>query len=36
MKKDVICVVYVDDTIFTGPYLKKLEAELTGLGGCSK
>ena len=32
MKKDVICVVYVDDTIFAGPDVKKLEAEIKGLG----
>ena len=32
MKKDVICVVYIDDTIFTGPNAAKLEAEITALG----
>ena len=34
MKKDLVCVVYVDDTIFAGPNADILEAEITGLGVC--
>jgi len=32
MKKDIICVVYVDDTIFAGPDSVAIEREIKGLG----
>jgi hypothetical protein len=32
MKKDFICVVYVDDTIFAGPDASLLENEIRSLG----
>jgi len=32
MKKDIICVVYVDDTILAGPDPDALEKEIKGLG----
>ena len=32
MKKDMICVVYVDDTILAGPDAADLEKEIKGLG----
>ena len=32
MKKDVICVVYVDDTILAGPDAAAIEREIKGLG----
>jgi hypothetical protein len=32
MKDEMICVVYVDDTIFAGPDATKLEAEINSLG----
>ena len=32
MKRDMICVVYVDDTIFSGPDSNSIEEVITGLG----
>jgi len=32
MKKGIICVVYVDDTIFVGNDVSLIEAEIAGLG----
>ena len=32
MKKDIICVVYVDDTIFSGPDTNAIEVVIAGLG----
>ena len=32
MKRDMICVVYVDDTIFAGPDTKAIEEVIAGLG----
>jgi len=32
MKKDIICVVYVDDTIFAGPNRAAIDLEIKGLG----
>ena len=32
MKRDMICVVYVDDTIFAGPDSNAIEEVITGLG----
>lgn len=32
MKKEMICVIYVDDTILCGPDINALEAEIKGLG----
>ena len=32
MKKDIICVVYVDDTILCGPNAEDIEKEITSLG----
>jgi hypothetical protein len=32
MKKDIICVVYVDNTILVGPNPVALEQEIDGLG----
>jgi hypothetical protein len=32
MKKDLICVIYVDDTIFAGPYAAKIQDEIKSLG----
>jgi hypothetical protein len=36
MKKGIICVVYVDDTIFAGPDRALIDAEIKGLGVSSK
>jgi hypothetical protein len=36
MKKNIMCVVYVDDTIFTGPDGALIDAEIKGLGVNSK
>jgi hypothetical protein len=36
MKKGIICVVYVDDTIFAGPDRALIDAEIQGLGVSSK
>jgi hypothetical protein len=32
MKAGIICVVYVDDTIFSGPESEKLATEINSLG----
>ena len=32
MKEKMICVIYVDDTIFSGPSQKEIESEVTSLG----
>jgi hypothetical protein len=32
LKKDLICVIYVDDTIFAGPDEFKIAEEIAGLG----
>jgi hypothetical protein len=32
MKKDLICVIYVDDTIFAGPDAAKIQYEINSLG----
>ena len=32
MKKDMVCVIYVDYTIITGPHPKKIEELITSLG----
>ena len=34
MKKDMMCVVYVDDTIFSGPNADEIEAEIKSIGIC--
>jgi hypothetical protein len=36
MKKGIICVVYVDDTIFAEPVRALIDAEIQGLGVSSK
>jgi hypothetical protein len=36
MKKGIICVVYVDDTIFAGTNRALINAEIQGLGVSSK
>jgi hypothetical protein len=32
MKKDLMCVIYVDDTIFAGPDAAKIQDEINSLG----
>jgi hypothetical protein len=32
LKQDLICVIYLDDTIFAGPYKVKIAEEIAGLG----
>ena len=32
MKRDMICVVYVDDTMFAGPDINTIEEVIAGLG----
>ena len=36
MKKDMICVVYVDDTILAGPDADEIEKVITSLGVCDE
>ena len=32
MKRDMICVLYIDDTIFSGPDSNTIDRVITGLG----